>query len=586
MRPAKISFASDGSRLAAFDHHGELRVWTTVPDVREIYLATLPGAAELHFATSTRLLVLAGATLRAVALDPTGGAADVGDILDLTASDIHGDAVLVGTGSGSIAVLSSRLQVQGTLSVCRKRLREVRSIPGTDLFAFACQDPLAGIARYRAEQREIAVVDTFATRGLTLVSTDLVGRYVLLIDESLTAHVYDVATRLLSHYGNAGLPSHVSAPTPEFNYVLIGDINGTVRVWDAPSGDARLVLQAPDPTFGLAFTPDSRALVVAASNGVVRWISTDDGSVHELHGHRDVARSTRVAPDGSTVLSFSDDGTARIWRARDLTASRVFTEHASVIEDAEYIERGRRVVSVGDDGRLLAWSVDDDDEMSVLFKTAAGVPLTGVEVLAHNDQLVVKDAAGSVWAVSLRGGSRNIRVPDGAVVTMLRASLRGDYVATGTDTGVVTVYDTATWRVVKAVNTQGSVRQIQFDPQSRDLLVASEPGRAQLGHVQFVALRSQREIGWRDVAADARDVAYAPDGNIIALICSDGGTWLYTIDSDVWLFGQDHDAAGISGKVSPDGRLFASSDFGGAVVLRKITSARHRTFTHQSKGYK
>jgi WD40 repeat protein len=568
--PEVMEFAADGSRLAALDDHGELVVWSTAPELQPVFRAALPGATRLRFATPTRLIVQDRAAIRAIALDATGGAPDTRTISNVTAFDARPDAVVAGADDGSIAMLSPRLAVLVRTSVCHKGLRIVRFIPHTDRLAFSCQDGIAGVARHDAVRNTLTVIDTFATRGLTEVAPDFTGRYVAVIDESSTAHLYETGTRLLTHFdGNAGQPSHVAAPTPELDQVLIGDVNGTVRVWDSPTGAARVVLQAPDAIFGLAFTPDSRSVITDGADGVVRQSSISDGSTTELRGHSSIVLAVQVAPDGSSILSYSYDGTIRVWRPSDATLIRRLADHASVVEDAAYVEQGRRIVSVGDDGRLLAWSPEGTD-VSILFEHAS--PLTGVEALRRNDHAVIKDAEGTIWDISLGGETRKVRDADGSAVTLMRASADGNYVATGTETGVVTVYETSSWHVIKTVKTGGSIRQIAFDPMNRDLLIASEAGHTQFGHVQLVELDAQRAFRWHDVAAEVRDVAYAPDGETIGFVCKDGGTWLYAPRRDIWAYTRDHDADVSTGKFSPDGRLFATTDRRGIVVVRDVAS--------------
>ncbi|MBC7977700.1 MAG: protein kinase [Myxococcales bacterium] len=576
MSPVLLAFSSDGSRLAALDLQGELRVWAIEAEARLVYRATLPEAKALRFATSTRLIALTTSELRTIPLDTSGGTADVGNLPDSSAVDVQGELVVGGTVGGRIAVLSPQLQVLGSAAVCRKRVEALWFIPGSSQFVFSCQDPFVGVARYDAQRREITVVETFDTRGSTQVNVDADGRYVLLIDESHTASVYEVATRLLSRYdGNVGLPSYVSAPTEEYNHVLIGDVNGAVRVWDPPSSAARVVVKAPAPVFSIAFTPDSTILLTGGAEGIVRKISLGDGAVQELRGHRKVVHAIRALPDGDTVVSLSYDSTARTWRAGAVVSSRVFAEHARVIVDADHMEHGRLVVSVADDGRLLAWPPHGDGAASTLFKTPDGIPLTGVEALSGNGHVVVMDGKGGVWDITPGGDSRRVREPDGAVVTTLRSSRQGSYVATGTSTGEVTVYETASWQVIRRAKAQGSVRQIQFDPRDRDLLVASAPGPSQLGHVQIISLLGRNAVDWREVIADARDATYAPDGEMVALTCADGSVWWHSFANNRWMYFRDHAVTALNGRFSPDGQLFASSDIHGVVVVRDVGATLH-----------
>jgi WD40 repeat protein len=88
--------------------------------------------------------------------------------------------------------------------------------------------------------------------------------------------------------------------------------------------------------------------------------------------------------------------------------------------------------------------------------------------------------------------------------------------------------------------------------------------------VQVVALGTQRTFRWRTVTAAVRDVAYAPDGETIGFVCADGGTWLYSTPGDLWAYTRDHNTDTFTGRFSPDGRWFASSDRRGIVVVRDV----------------
>jgi eukaryotic-like serine/threonine-protein kinase len=568
--PTVMVFAPDGSRLAALDGHGELRIWSVATVAAPMYRAKLPDAIDLRFATPTRLIVQARGAIRTVALDATGGAPSTRAIADISAFDARPDMVVAGLGDGSVVLLSSRLAIVGQISVCRKRVATVRFISQTDKLAVSCQDGLFGIVRYDAARGTLSVFDMFATRGQTEVQLDTTGRHVAAIDESNTAYIYDIETRLLARYdGNAGQLSFVAVPTQEFPYVLIGDVNGSVRVWSQPAAAARVILQAPDTIYGLAFSRDGKAVVTDGADGIVRRVALDGGPATELRGHSSLVAGTRVAPDGSSFLSYSYDGTVQVWRTRDSTLGRRFAEHTGLVADVEYVEHGRRVVSAGEDGRLLVWSAEGTD-FSVLLEHRA--PLAGVEVLSRNDHVVASDAEGSLWDVSLHGEIRQVRAADGATITALRASDDGGYVAVGNDTGMVTIYETSSWHVIKQVKVDGGIHRVAFDPMNRDVLIASEAGHTQFGHVRLVALGMQREFSWHDVLAEARGITYSPDGETIGFVCKDGGTWLYTMRGDRWAYARDHDAEASDGKFSPDGRQFVTTDRRGVVVVRDVAS--------------
>jgi WD40 repeat protein len=126
--------------------------------------------------------------------------------------------------------------------------------------------------------------------------------------------------------------------------------------------------------------------------------------------------------------------------------------------------------------------------------------------------------------------------------------------------------------VVQTVEVDGGIRRVVFDPRNRDIVIASEAGHSQFGHVRLAALGMQRTFPWRDITAEARDIAYAPDGETIGIGCRDGGTWLYARRNDVWAYARDHDAEISAVRFSPDGRSFVTTDRRGIVVVRDVAS--------------
>jgi WD40 repeat protein len=179
--------------------------------------------------------------------------------------------------------------------------------------------------------------------------------------------------------------------------------------------------------------------------------------------------------------------------------------------------------------------------------------------------VVVRDESGAVWDVSPEGLAKQIRMPDGVGIRMLRASADGRLLAIGNAAGLVTVYETERYTVLLKTTLPDSVRQISFDPQNRDLLMSSE-----FGHVRLVPLDARRSVGWNDLDLDALDVAYSPDGETIAFVCANGGSWFYVVREDRWIYARDHSAAVQSGRFSPDGASFASTDRRGNVVIRNV----------------
>jgi WD40 repeat protein len=475
----------------------------------------------------------------------------------------------VGDEAGNVMLLSPALDVAAQLSVCHKRINTVRFIDQANLATFACQDGLVGVLRFDRAARTLVLLSSFSTQGAALAATpDPSGHWIVAYSESNIAYVYDIARRMVHPYeGQAARISYASAPTPDFNRIVVGDVNGTMRVWALPPTASRMILEAPRAIFNVAFASDN-TLITDGFDGIVRRIDIADGRVNELRGHSGMVNRVMVSPGGDTIASVGSDQTVRTWQTSDGGSLRTFTEHAAEINDADYLERGHQIASAGTDGRLFVWPITGTDA-TLLFKRP--IPLVALEVLRHNDHVVVADAAGGVWEVASNAPApdvgRPVRVADGATVTLLRASPDGHLLAVGTDLGSVTVYDTSDWTVAFATSVGGAVRQIAFDPKARDLVIASEDGS-----VRVAALDARRALPWGDVPAAVRDVAYAPDGETIAFVCADGGAWFYAVHGDAWVYARDHFADTVTGTFSPDGKWFASCDRKGIVTLRDVAA--------------
>ena len=561
--PRAMDFAQDASRLLTLAADGSLRVWRLSPDIAVVHEERFPGAVDAGFATPARIVVRYPDALRTLWLDSQRKAAVVA--LPSSAFDANDDYVAVSNDHGVVTLLSTELAVLARATPCRKTVMAINLVPHSELVAFACEEGVVGVARYDRAAATLTVDDTFPTRERAYrARPDPMGKHIVAADDSNLIYVYDVKTRIARAFD--GQPAQVTwlePATPEFNHILAGDRRGTVRIWDPPPPNVRKLLQAPSAVVGVVFAADGESILTSAADGLVRQLGVSDGGVAEFRGHTGVVLEAAFSPDGHYILSYSrDDGTARTWRTSDGKAGRVLSEHGRTLARARFLATGHRIVSIGGDGRLLAWSPETSD-VFVLFTRPLG--LTALEVLPYNEHVVVQDVAGSIWDVAPGGGARQVRAGDDATVTVLRASADGRLVATGTTEGAVVVYDTTRWAIIATAKLGGGVTQIRFDPNNRELIAASDDQ-----HVGVIALGAARALRWHDIPLAARNITYGPDGETVAFVGADGGTWYYDIRGDRWAFTLDHASETFNGVFSPDSALFASVDRRGVVTVRDV----------------
>jgi WD40 repeat protein len=221
---------------------------------------------------------------------------------------------------------------------------------------------------------------------------------------------------------------HAVAFCPDGRRFVTGSQDGTVRLWDAVTGeelrrfgrqrpavtalavsaDGRYVFATANesPPYGMfswevdtgherwrflghegsvksiAVTPDGSRVLSAGMDKTIRvWDVQTGRELQSLRGHDGDVNAIAVSPDGRFVLSGGGDywggvlhePTARLWELATGETIHVFQGHTAPVQSVAFHPNGTQAASCDHDGAICIWDVLSGEELQRCQTTSRGV---------------------------------------------------------------------------------------------------------------------------------------------------------------------------------------------------------------------
>ncbi|RKH14345.1 hypothetical protein D7X74_20205 [Corallococcus sp. CA047B] len=150
-------------------------------------------------------------------------------------------------------------------------------------------------------------------------------------------------------------------------------VDGFVRAWDWESTRKLKEWSAsPQPLRAVAVDPSHTYVACAGDDGVVRSFTVASGAQRDMAGHEGAVRALAFTPRDGRLVSAGDDGKLRIWYLVGAVEFEVRGEkdsgHAGPVLGLVFPptppaepgqEPAERIASVGGDGKLKVWRLDE-----------------------------------------------------------------------------------------------------------------------------------------------------------------------------------------------------------------------------------
>jgi WD40 repeat protein len=165
--------------------------------------------------------------------------------------------------------------------------------------------------------------------------------------------------------------------SPDRRHLVTSSRDGTARVWQMPPASEAAVVRSTHEVRDIAFSPDGRRLVTAASRTPVvwgLWTGTMGQPLLTLKGHTGEVKCVAWQADGKRIATAGDDGLAKLWDAATGRELQSFPPQGGApIRGVAFAPGGRFLAIASIDHKAAIWDTE----------TGGSLPLEGHQGVVH-----------------------------------------------------------------------------------------------------------------------------------------------------------------------------------------------------------
>ncbi|KAL9093631.1 MAG: hypothetical protein Q9159_000160 [Coniocarpon cinnabarinum] len=271
----------------------------------------------------------------------------------------------------------------------------------------------------------------------------------------------------------------------------------------------------------------------SAHGQLLVWEWQSESYILKQQGHFDSTNAIAYSPDGSRIVTASDDGKLKLWDVASGFCIVTFTEHTGSITACEFAKRGNVLFTASLDGSVRAWDLIRYRN----FRTFTGKTRLSFSSLAVDPSGEVFCAGSTdsfdiiVWSVQTGQLLDELAGHEGPVASLAFAP-NGSALASASWDHTVRLWDIfARTQTSEPLQLQADVLAVQFRPDSQELAVAALDGSLTFWNVanatQAGTLDARRDVSGGRKISDRRTaassagtkhfttVAYSPDGSVV-----------------------------------------------------------------------
>jgi eukaryotic-like serine/threonine-protein kinase len=331
----------------------------------------------------------------------------------------------------------------------------------------------------------------------------------------------------------------------------------------------------------VSFSPDGTRMLTGSQDQTAKvWDAQTGTHLLDVKGHVGAVTSVSFSPDGTRILTGSQDRTAKVWDARSGTALLELRGHTGQVTSVAFNQDGGRIVTGSGHWTAKVWDARSGTALIELIGHTNGV--TSVSSSPDGTRIVTGswDGTAKVWdartgtaLLELKGHSNAVRSvsfsPDGTRI-----------VTGGYDDRTAKVWDARTGTALLDLNGHtGIVSSVSFSPDGTRIVTGSSDKTAKVWDARSGTALLDLKGHTRAVSA----VSFSPDGTQILTGSDDRTAKLWDARTETALLKLKGHAGDVtSASFSPDGTRIVTA---GDDQTAKVWDARTGTPMLDLKGH-